>query len=160
MTERELMEATEAEAQMSLQDRVIQETADAMNLLESTVYSMRDAMSGRYAAYAAEAAKGELSEMFNAIEEWLYEDGMDAEKAVYDAKLADLTAKTGPIVARDIEASERPSVLRKLDAAITTFANFAAADEEDKVSAAAAAAREWLDEARAKLDGAPPTEEP
>merc|ERR1719231_1685886 len=91
MTERELMEATEAEAQMSLQDRVIQETADAMNLLESTVYSMRDAMSGRYAAYATEAAKGELSEMFNAIEEWLYEDGMDAEKAVYDAKLAELS---------------------------------------------------------------------
>merc|ERR1719164_86041 len=141
-----------------------------MNLLESTVYSMRDAMSGRYAAYATEAAKGELSEMFNAIEEWLYEDGMDAEKAVYDAKLAELPAKTDPIVAREIEASERPSVLRKLDAAITTFANFAAADEEayahidkeekDKVSAAAAAAREWLDEARAKLDGAPPTEEP
>ena len=130
ITERELMEAQEQEAQMALQDRLLAETAKAMNDLESYVYEMRDALSTRLSAFVAESDKEALVAQLTAMEDWLYEDGMDVDKATYEAKLAELTVKVGPVVERERECDARPVALRALHAAVDKFAAFVASTDE------------------------------
>ena len=170
ITERELMEAQEQEAQMALQDRLLAETAKAMNDLESYVYEMRDALSTRLSAFVAESDKEALVAQLTAMEDWLYEDGMDVDKATYEAKLAELTVKVGPVVERERECDARPVALRALHAAVDKFAAFVASTDEayahidsaekEKASKEVDAAKAFLADAEAKLGELPKTSDP
>jgi len=170
MSNTELMEAQEGEGKMQILDRIIRETADAMNALESRVYSMRDDMSTRYASYATEAEKEKISKMLTETEDWLYDDGFDAEKSVYEAKLKDLTVMCDPIVLREHEATDRPEAIGALAKAIERFEAFVVStdeayahieqEEKAKVGTATGDAKAWLAEMERKLDGLDKTADP
>ena len=170
MSSKEMMDAQEAEANMAHSDRLVQETSDAMNELESYVYAMRDAIGTRYSKYATEEEASSISAKLTATEDWLYDEGAEATKAVYVAKLDELKADVASIIAREREADERPEAFKALEAALAKYGAFVASTEEeyahieqeqkDKVSAECSAAQAWMAELQAKLDGMAPTADP
>mmetsp|Transcript_13354 Transcript_13354/g.42715 ORF Transcript_13354/g.42715 Transcript_13354/m.42715 type:complete len:244 (-) Transcript_13354:290-1021(-) len=167
MSAQELMEAQEEEGKMAIEDKRIKEKADAMNQLEETIYSMRDKLSTSLSAFSTEDEKSPLMALLTSLEDWLYEDGMDVEKSVYDAKYAEIMGKCGPIEARAREADLRPDAIGELRKALARFSEFVSssdeayahieADDKAKVAAEVEAATAWLSEAEAKLAASPAT---
>merc|ERR1712134_118000 len=87
----EINKFTEIENAMRKTDRIVQETSDLRNELESYIYDMRDkiTMDSSLGAYATQAEKDEFVKKNEDTETWLYEDGFDAKKDVLSAKLAE-----------------------------------------------------------------------
>jgi len=170
ITPQELIDAQEAEGNMALQDKILAQTAEAMNALEAAVYRLRDDISTRLGDFLTEPDKEKLSSMCTAMEDWLYDEGMDTEKAVYEAKLKELETAFAASNAREKEASSRPASFDALLQAIEKFSAFAASANEDyahigtedkqKVANEAAQAQAWMADAQAKLNSLPKTEDP
>jgi len=170
ITAQELMEAQEQEGNMQLMDNLLAATAEAMNALESAIYRLRDELSGRLATFIAEADKEKLGAKLTAMEDWLYDEGFDCEKAVYEAKLKEITDMFAGGDMRCKESEMRPDALAELSKAIDTYAAFAAssdeayahiaAEEKQKAGAEVAATQAWLSETKATLDALSPTDDP
>ena len=170
MSSKEMMDAQEAEANMAHSDRLVQETSDAMNELESYVYAMRDAISTRYSKFATEEEASSISAKLTASEDWLYDEGADATKAVYVAKLDELKADVASIIAREREADDRPEAFKALEAALAKYVAFAESTDEEyahvekeqkeKVASECAAAQAWMAELQGKIEGMAPTADP
>jgi len=168
ITPTELMEAQEAEGQMALLDKIIQQTAEAMNALEAAVYRLRDESSTKLADFLTEADRETLSAMCTATEDWLYEDGMDVDKATYEAKLKELNAAFAPGVQREKEAEERPDAFAELTKTIEKFSAFAASQSEEyghigteqkqMVAAECATVQAWLADSEAQIKATSKTE--
>jgi len=170
MTPQELMEAQEAEGNMALQDKLIAETAEAMNALEAAVYRLRDRVHTGLEKVLTDADKEKLSAMCTKMEDWLYDDGYDAEKSVYEAKLKELNGYFAEGETRAKELEDRPEAIEMLQSAIAKFSDFAASQSEDfahistenkqKVAAECATAQAWLADSEAKLKDLPLTQDP
>ena len=65
------MECEEAEAKMAQQDRLIKETDDARNDLETYVYNMRDAVNSTLTEYVGDEEKESFLALLSAEESWL-----------------------------------------------------------------------------------------
>lgn len=141
-TDAEISNFTATETAMRNTDRIVQETSDMRNDLESYVYDMRDkvSMDHRLGAYATEAEKDAFMKKNEDTENWLYEDGFDAKKDVLFAKLTELKALGGPIEKRASEASARPAAVDGLQKNIERY-------------------KKWLADAQANDDFAHITEE-
>jgi len=168
MNARELMEATEEEGTMALQDRVLIETAAVKNAVESYVYAMRNKLSAELESFTTEEERSSLTAVLDATENWLYEDGEDADKSVYTAKHEELTALCAPANSRAVEADNRPGAITALQKAISTFEALVASSEtahidaSDKEKAAAdiEAAKDWLAAESTKQDASPAHADP
>ena len=71
----------EVDVRMANADRIINETADMRNELESYIYSMRDRIISELSTYCKEEEKNNFSTMLENSENWLYEEGFDATKS-------------------------------------------------------------------------------
>jgi heat shock protein 4 len=157
MTKQVLDLAVEKEAQMAQQDRILQETADKRNELESYIYATRDRLIGDLKPYFTEDAAAAFSKKIEEAEEWLYSDeGFDSNKSTYSAKLIELQALGEPAEARIIEEAQRPAACASLRGACELYIKFAnstddatahiGADQKTKVRDAANEASNWMDE--------------
>ncbi|KAK5175666.1 adenyl-nucleotide exchange factor sse1 [Saxophila tyrrhenica] len=95
----------EEEGQMISEDKLVADTEDKKNELESEIYAMRNKIeepyeSNGYADFANEQEKDVVKQKCEQLEDWLYDDGEDATKAQYIAKLDELRASAGPIIQR------------------------------------------------------------
>ncbi|KAM5455704.1 adenyl-nucleotide exchange factor sse1 [Microsporum audouinii] len=96
----------EKENAMFMEDKLVADTEDKKNELESFIYELRDKVDGIYADHASEEEKEKLKAKLTATEDWLYEDGEDTTKAVYMSKMDDLRFLSGPIVQRYLDKLE------------------------------------------------------
>ncbi|KAK3671606.1 adenyl-nucleotide exchange factor sse1 [Recurvomyces mirabilis] len=146
---------TEREGQMVSDDKLVADTEDKKNELESEIYSMRNKMeegyaSNGYADFASEEEKDKVKAKCESLEDWLYDEGEDATKAQYIAKLDELRGSAGPIIqrfndkrqeeedARREVAEKAAAAKREQDAAAKKVAEEAAAkDAEAKKNAEA-----------------------
>jgi heat shock protein 4 len=133
-TQAELQREIEVEVDMSNADRVVRETADARNELESYIYDMRDKIisESQLASFCTEEEKSSFSTLLENFENWLYEDGFDATKSVYVSKLAELKKCGDPIESRSNEAKTRPNAMAMLQKTIekyTSWLNTSSGDE-------------------------------
>jgi heat shock 70kDa protein 4 len=112
----EINKFNEMEVAMGNQDRVVQETSDMRNELESYIYVMRDKIvsESQLGSYANQQDKDAFNKKNEEIENWLYEDGFDATKSVYSSKLAELKKLGQPIEHRAAEAAARPNAVSAL----------------------------------------------
>merc|ERR1712137_24201 len=119
----EITKFNEMEVDMANQDRIVRETADMRNELESYIYDMRDKVSSdsRLGKYGTDAEKAAFAKANEDTENWLYEDGFDATKSVYAGKLADLKKLGGPIEARASEAQARPNAVAMIQKKIEEY---------------------------------------
>jgi heat shock protein 4 len=127
----------EMEVAMSNLDRVVQETSDMRNELESYIYSMRDKIvsDSHLGRYATQNEKDTFANKNDEIESWLYEDGFDAAKSVYASKLDELKKLGEPIQRRALEAEARPNAVAALQKAVEqqkTWLNDAQASDDYK----------------------------
>jgi len=133
-TNTEIQKEAEVEVAMANADRVVRETSDARNELESYIYDKRDKIisESQLAPFCTEAEKTALSSMLENVENWLYEDGFDAMKSVYIKKLEDLKKYGNPIENRQYEAKNRPSAMKMLQNTLekyTSWLNTSSGDE-------------------------------
>ena len=106
----------EHESSMIMEDKLVADTEEKKNELETYIYEMREKMYDQYAEFASDAEKEKVKEKVDALEvrslfvhrrqrintkqDWLYDEGEDTTKAVYVSKIDELRAITGPIVQR------------------------------------------------------------
>jgi len=88
----------EKENQMFMEDKLVADTEEKKNELESMIYELRGKIEDQYADFANEDEKSKLREKLEKMEDWLYDEGDDATKAVYVAKIDDIRSISGPIV--------------------------------------------------------------
>ncbi|KAI9762039.1 MAG: Heat shock protein hsp88 [Chaenotheca gracillima] len=106
--------AAEKEEAMFAEDRLVGETEDKKNELESFIYDLRAKIDEQYADFASDDEKTKLKQKLEQSEDWLYEEGEDTTKGVYVAKIDEIRFVAGPIVQRfnDKLEEERQAVLR------------------------------------------------
>ncbi|KAF2818467.1 heat shock protein Hsp88 [Ophiobolus disseminans] len=105
----------EKENQMFMEDKLVQDTENEKNNLESMIYELKDKILDVYADFASDDEKAKLNAKLETIEDWLYDDGEDASKAQYVSKKEDIRSIAGPIIQRynDKIEGERQAVLEK-----------------------------------------------
>ncbi|CAN0475393.1 unnamed protein product [Ectocarpus sp. 12 AP-2014] len=151
----EIDRAVEIEAQMANQDRVLKETADKRNELESYVYAMRDKLVGSLRTYIEGEEADKFGSSLTAAEDWLYSDeGFDSTKSVYAAKLKELMDLGNPVESRFYEANNRQGAATELQKVIDGYMKFAnssdeayahiEAEEKAKARDCAKKAEKWL----------------
>lgn len=115
-TDVEINKFNETEVAMRSADRIVQETSDMRNELESYIYGMRDKITSdsRLGTYATQAEKDNFGKVNDDTENWLYEDGFDATKDVYAGKLGELKKLGNPVEKRSTEAATRPNAVASL----------------------------------------------
>ncbi|KAI1470478.1 heat shock protein Hsp88 [Daldinia caldariorum] len=126
----------EKEAAMAMEDKLVADTEEKKNELETYIYDLRNKLDDQYADFASEEEKDKLRAKLTETEDWLYEEGEDATKAVYIAKMDEIRAMAGPIIQRyfDKVEADRQALQAKLDA---EAAAKKAAEEEARKAAEA-----------------------
>jgi heat shock protein 4 len=90
----------ERENAMIMEDKLVQDTENEKNNLESMIYELKDKIIDQYKDFANDDEKSRLNAKLEQIEDWLYEDGEDASKALYVSKKEDIRSIAGPIIQR------------------------------------------------------------
>ncbi|KAM0282710.1 hypothetical protein ACHAQH_002908 [Verticillium albo-atrum] len=136
----------EKENAMVMEDKLVADTEEKKNELETYIYDLRNKLDDQYAELASEDEKSKIKEKLEASEDWLYDEGDDTTKAVYIAKIDELRAMAGPIMQRHFEKveAERQAVQAKIDA--EKEAKRAAEEEARKAAEAEKAANGGKDE--------------
>ncbi|KAI5839213.1 heat shock protein 70 family [Morchella snyderi] len=109
----------ERESEMVTQDKLVADTEDRKNALEEYIYETRGKLDDLYSAFASEDEKSKIRNIMDNAEDWLYNDGEDATKSVYIAKIEELRSAVGPIAQRyfDKEEEKRSAERAKRDEA-------------------------------------------
>ncbi|KAF5133644.1 Heat shock protein hsp88 [Metarhizium anisopliae] len=97
---------SEKESAMVMEDKLVADTEEKKNELETFIYDLRAKLDEQYAEFASDDEKTSIKAKLEIAEEWLYDEGDDASKGVYIAKLDELRALAGPIVQRHFEKIE------------------------------------------------------
>ncbi|KAF3905145.1 hypothetical protein ABW21_db0208244 [Orbilia brochopaga] len=97
---------TERETQMAVEDKLVADTEDRKNALEEYIYELRGKIDDVYSEFASEDEKNKLRTMLENTENWLYDEGEDATKAVYIAKFDEIRFIAGPIIQRYLDKQE------------------------------------------------------
>ncbi|KAI3338794.1 heat shock protein Hsp88 [Ustulina deusta] len=124
----------EKEVAMIMEDKLVADTEEKKNELETYIYDMRNKLDDQYADFASDEEKDALRSKLTETEDWLYEEGEDTTKAVYIAKIDEIRALAGPITQRyfDKVEADRQALQARLDA--EAAAKKAAEEEVRKVA--------------------------
>lgn len=131
LTKEDMKAALELEKNMFYEDKLIVETADKRNELESFIYSMRDRIVGVLKTYATKDEAEELQKKMMTTEDWLYSDeGFDTTKQEYTRQLEQLTSISNKPEFRLAETTARPPAIEQLKKQIEMCKTFASRYDE------------------------------
>ena len=160
ITKDEIKGCIEMEAQMQLEDRVIIETAERRNELESYIYNMRDKIDHALKSFATADETSQLKSLMETTEDWLYNDGFDTVKSEYVKRLDDLRSISNKVEFRYNEDEQRPAAINALKSQIDLCKKFASTyddahshieeDERDKIRTEAKEAESWIFDMQSK----------
>lgn len=119
-----LNDFVEYERQMIIQDKLVKEQNDAKNAVEEYVYDLRDKLGGVYEKYITEDDSKQVTLLLEETENWLYEDGEDQPKQVYEEKLEALKRLGQPIQDRHREHEDRPRAFEELGKKLQIYMKF------------------------------------
>uniref|UniRef100_A0A1A8Q3R6 Heat shock 70kDa protein 4-like n=2 Tax=Nothobranchius rachovii TaxID=451742 RepID=A0A1A8Q3R6_9TELE len=121
-----LINFVELERQMISQDKLVKEVNDAKNAVEEYVYDLREKLCGIYQKYISkeDSIRLTLTLMLDDTENWLYEDGEDQPKQVYEEKLDALKRFVQPIQERHRETENRPRAFEELGKKLQLYMKF------------------------------------
>ncbi|KAJ2904370.1 uncharacterized protein MKZ38_008155 [Zalerion maritima] len=128
--------ATEKEASMIMEDKLVADTEEKKNELEAYIYDMRNKLDDQYAEFTSEEEKDKMKATLMDTEDWLYDEGDDATKAVYVAKMDEIRSMAGPVVQRYFDKINEEKAKKEAE----IMAKKAAEDEARKAAEAAKAA--------------------
>ena len=136
-TKEEVDQLFEKEVEMTNTDRIVMETSDKRNELESYIYDMRDKISSesQLGQYGTDEEKDAFITKNEATENWLYEEGFDANKKAFADKLAELKALGSPIEKRQAEAQGRAAAVTTLQSTLQLYQNWVSEAQSSPVYA-------------------------
>ncbi|KAK2064337.1 hsp70-like protein [Colletotrichum caudatum] len=142
----------EKESSMVMEDKLVADTEEKKNELETFIYDLRNKLDDQYAEFASDEEKTKIKEKLEQTEDWLYDEGDDSTKAVYIAKIDEIRAMAGPIIQRHFDKveEERRLVQERVDA------EKAAKRAEEEARKAAEAEKAPKDEEMTDADGKKP----
>ena len=117
-------DAIALEAKMTTADRLVKETSDKRNELESYLYAMRDRIIADLRDFASDELREKFQKAIESAENWLYEDGYDAVKQVYQDKLAEVKKLGDPIIFRFNESKARSTAVQTLQKRVDDLKNW------------------------------------
>merc|ERR1719204_1705848 len=97
----------ELEAQFINVDRIVFETDEAKNDLETYVYALRDKIDDSHRDYIEEKEREALSAQLTTMEDWVYEEGDSANKTQFLERLKQLKDIGDPMEYKKWEAEHR-----------------------------------------------------
>lgn len=125
---------------------------------------------GDLSKYIQEAAASKFIEQMTTMEDWLYEDGEDAQKSEYIAQLDKLKKVGDPVVKRSHEFKKRPDAVAALNAEIASWEKLLdfptekdahiTAEKRAEVKAKCEETSSWLSAQLAKQEKIPLHEDP
>jgi len=155
---------------MEMRDKLIADTLDRKNAVESYVYETRDAVDMHLKDFVSDEDRTVFKAALDEAEDWLYGDGENGTKSSYIEKLAELRKMGDPIELRQKEAEKRPPLLVKLQETVSAANDFVASEDEKyahieaedrkKVADKVAEAQTWITENVAAQEAKPKTEPP
>jgi len=172
LSEAELSNSFEREAQMGNQDKVIAETNELRNTLESYCLEMRSKVrDGELKDYIEKAAAEKFCAELTDGEDWLYSDeGFDAQKSEYKKRVDALRKVGDPVQRRYQENERRGEYVGSFKQTLTHFQQLAQstdakyehieAEEREKVTARCTELDAWFVEVQGKQDRAAKHEDP
>eukprot|EP00923_Selenidium_pygospionis_P038205 GHVN01066752.1.p1 GENE.GHVN01066752.1~~GHVN01066752.1.p1 ORF type:complete len:907 (+),score=132.35 GHVN01066752.1:3539-6259(+) len=96
---------------LELRDASLKLRAEKRNSLEATVYAMRDHLERAIVKdVSTEGSRQAIGSKLSEVEEWLYEDGEDAEIAALQNKTDEIKQLTDKLLERADEAEYRPKL--------------------------------------------------
>jgi len=104
--------------------------AHAKNAVETSVYKSREKLAEVWRDFATPEEAGKLTELLQQVENWLYEEGEDETKEVYDKRLSEINALTAPLARRAYEWDNVPPAMKALEDAIQNFRAAATSGDE------------------------------
>ena len=102
----------EDECHMAHQDKIIYETYDKKNELESYIYEMRGKLNEKFSEYAPVDVKNNLLNLLQQAESWLYQDGAKSTKNAYVSRIEGLKKIGDPITKRYNEFENIPEAIQ------------------------------------------------
>ena len=99
-SEKELQEFFSTESTMMNQDRIIIETYERKNELESLSYTWREKLNGKFQEYTRPEDVAPLLSFLEAMSEWLYGEGQESNRGTYVNKINEVREKVGPVEKR------------------------------------------------------------
>ena len=111
----------EREAELVLHDRQVRERRDAKNALEGFVYEAREKLSGDLERFVSETDLDAIRKRLTETEDWLYGEGEDVSKQLYDERLKTISDLTAPIYDRFREAQLRPAAIEEFARVVNTI---------------------------------------
>jgi len=170
--QKQLQAVFEKEAAMANQDRVIAETNEIRNKLESYVLDMRSRVQqgGDLVDFTKEAERSKFLDMLQQAEDWLYGDGADVQKSDYVARLTLLKATGELFETRKYESEHRLEFVNSLKKLITQYNQWSTTtdekyahiteEERKKVSAECLTVDQWLASNLSKQESTPISDPP
>jgi len=115
-------------------DKARRQREEALNQLESYTYKVRELIEKEdFIAHSTAKERATLEKKNSAASDWLYDDGADATKEAFKAKLKELQAIVVRVQKRIDETAQRPDVLKNLQEALKSTKDFVA-DIKDKIA--------------------------
>ncbi|XP_044002348.1 heat shock 70 kDa protein 4 isoform X2 [Aphidius gifuensis] len=120
LAQHELDAAIEREFKMMAEDRQEKERIDARNALEEYVYDLRSKINddSELGTFITDSDKEALSRTLDETENWLYEEGEDCNRQVYQDRLNDLKSQGEPIKQKKHEHDGRTPAMNELAGAL------------------------------------------
>merc|ERR1719356_1767522 len=120
----------ELEAQFMNVDRIVFETDEAKNDLETYVYGLRDKIDDTHRDYIAEADREALSSQLTAMEDWVYEEGDTANKTQFLERLKQLKDIGDPMEYRKWEFEHRDQRVENFKKLVFKYQQWVTTEEE------------------------------
>ncbi|XP_031405238.1 heat shock 70 kDa protein 16 isoform X1 [Punica granatum] len=163
ISEADLAEFKEKEAQLAEQDRIIEQTKERKNALESYVYETRNKLLNTYRSFASNSEREGISRSLQQTEDWLYDEGDDETENAYNSKLKDLKKLVDPIENRFKDEEARAQATRDLLNCIVEYrmsANSLPPEHRDLIINECDRAEQWLRERSQQQDSLPKNMDP
>eukprot|EP00455_Lapot_gusevi_P024646 TRINITY_DN256_c0_g1_i3.p1 TRINITY_DN256_c0_g1~~TRINITY_DN256_c0_g1_i3.p1 ORF type:complete len:279 (+),score=118.05 TRINITY_DN256_c0_g1_i3:33-839(+) len=170
LTAQEIQRFNEVEVEMSNQDRVVAETAEKRNELESYVYETRNSIQNELKDYIRSDIADQFVNTLNETEDWLLTDeGSSCQKSEYVRRLKELKAIGDAAVRRKFEHENRERAVGQLKATVTRYQTSVGSDpkyshieqsEKDRILAFCNQTEDWLTQVQAQQDRVPLSEDP
>jgi molecular chaperone DnaK (HSP70) len=114
-----------AENNMHANDRLIQDTYERKNELESFIYDIRGKLDNLYLDYVAPSEKTSILQALQGYEEWLYGEGAKSDKGSYESRIDALRNLCDPFIQRQTEFAAIPDVLTEIETTLRGYEQFA-----------------------------------
>jgi len=157
-----------SEFAMRASDQLVIQTEEKRNSLEAYIYDTRNKVQfegTELYEFATETERNDLLAKLDDIESWLYGEGSDSTKEVYEAKLSELRVIGDPIEVRKVESEARPTATASLQSLLAHFEEKATTSDEkyshidqadkNKILDKIKEIREWLARVMEKQEAVP-----